>query len=357
MKLIDTDEIEWIKKYIQNPSPTGNERVGQQIWLDYIKPYIDDHIVCNYGSVAAVINPGQKFKVVIEAHADEIAWYVQTISPDGFIHVQETGGTDPGIAPSQFVNIHTSKGLIPAVFGWPAIHTRETSQDAPKMSSIFIDCGCESKEEVEKLGIQIGDYITYSSGFEVVNNTHFVGRALDNRMGGFMIARLAKMLKENNVQLPYTLYIVNSVQEEIGTKGAQVMAHVLQPDCAFIIDVTHDTLTPMMDKNKEGDIGLGKGPVVTKAPSIHNKMRELLLNTAIENKIPHQLAVMPKETGTDADGFAYELGGIPSSLISLPLRYMHTTVETMHRNDIEHGINLLYHTLQKMKPDFNFKYL
>jgi len=355
--LIGTEEIKWLERYIQNASPTGNEQDGQKIWLEYIKPYIDEHYVDPYGSVAGIINPGKDFKVVIEAHADEIAWYVNRIGTDGFIHVVDTGGTDPGIAPSQKVTIHTEKGAVPAVFGWPAIHSRDVSQDAPKKSTIFIDCGCSSREEVEALGVQVGDYITYDAGFCVLNKRFLVGRALDNRMGGFMIARLTKMLKENNVQLPYTLYIVNSVQEEIGTKGAEMMAHYIKPDCAIVIDVTHDTNTPMMDKNKEGDIACGKGPAIMKAPPIHIKLRQLLTETAKEQNIPYQMAVMTKETGTDADAFAYQNGGIPTSLISMPLRYMHTTVETMHKEDVEHAIRLLYFALQKIDPKMEFKYI
>lgn len=211
--LIGDKEIDFLTRYIQNPSPSGNERQGQTLWLDYVGPYIDDHIVDNYGNVAAIINPGKDFRIIIEAHADEIAWYVNRIGPDGYIHVQETGGTDPGIAPSQRVHIHTANGPVPAVFGWPAIHARDPKDDAPKMSNIFLSCGAMSKEEAEDLGICVGDYITYDAGFSILNKTHFVGRALDNRMGGFMLARVAQMLREEDVSLPYSLYIVNAVQE------------------------------------------------------------------------------------------------------------------------------------------------
>lgn len=356
--VISEHDIEWLKKYISNPSPTGGEIQGQRLWMEYIKPYADDIITTNYGDVAAVINPGKNFKVVIEAHADEIAWYVHSISSDGFIHVEETGGTDPGIAPSQSVHILTEKnGPVEGIFGWPAIHTREVKDDAPKKSSIFVCCGCESKEEVEALGIQVGDFIVYKAGLTVLNNKFFTGRALDNRMGGFVIATVARMLKENNIQLPYSLYVVNAVQEEIGTKGAEMIAESLQPDCAIVVDVTHDTTTPKMDQNKEGQIQAGKGPVITKSPPVHNKMRQLLVDVAKKNNIPLQLAAVSKSTGTDADAFAYANGGIPTALVSFPLRYMHTTVETVHRNDVENTIKLLYHALQQIDPGADLKYL
>jgi putative aminopeptidase FrvX len=355
--LIAEQEIDWLGKYIHNASPSGNEKDGQKMWLEHIKPYIDDHIVDTYGNVAAIINPGQEFKVVLEAHADEIGWYVKMIDDDGYIHVQETGGTDPGIAPSQWVNIHTGKGTVPAIFGWPAVHMRDQKDDAPKQSTIFLCCGCQSKEEVQERGVMVGDLITYDTGFRVLNETHFTGRALDNRMGGFMTSRIARMIKEEGIKLPYSLYIVNAVQEEVGMKGAKMIAHTIQPQCALVIDVTHDTTMPLADKNKEGDIEIGKGPVLTKSAPVHNKLRQLLVDVAREHKIPIQHAAEANETGTDVDVFAYELGGIPSVLLSLPLRYMHTTVETMHRDDIENGMHLLFHSLQKLGPDFNFKYL
>ena len=356
--LITEKEIDWIRKYVTNASPTGGEQEGQRIWRDYIKPYADEIITTLYGNVAAVINPGKDFKVVIEAHADEIAWFVNSITSEGFIHVEETGGTDPGIAPSQIVRIHTEKnGIIEGIFGWPAIHTREVSDDAPKKKSIFIDCGCDSKEEVENLGIQVGDFITYKCGFNVLNKKYFFGRALDNRMGGFVIARAARMLKENNIQLPYSLYVVNAVQEEVGAKGAEMIAATINPDCTIVIDVTHDTSTPMMNPSKEGKISAGKGPVITKAPPVHSIMRKMLIDVASRNNIPVQLAAVAKSTGTDTDSFAYANGGIPSALISFPLRYMHTTVETVHRDDVENTIKLLYHALQEIKPGMKLKYL
>jgi putative aminopeptidase FrvX len=356
-ELIGQDELQWIEKYIENASPTSREAKGQKLWLDYIRPWVDDHFVDCYGSVAAIINPGKEFKVVIEAHADEIAWTVFRITTDGFIHVQKAGGMDPEIAPGQKVNIHTSSGIVQGIFGWPAIHTRVDSDPKPKNSNIFIDIGCKDKKEVEERGVKVGDFITYASGFCLLNKNFLVGRALDNRIGGFMIAAVARLLKENNIQLPYSLYIVNSVQEEIGLKGAEMMAYTIKPNCAIVTDVCHATRMPMVDVNIEGDIGISDGPAIAQAPCIHHMLRELVLKTAAENKIRFQLQVSDKETGTDADAFAYTSGGIPTALISIPLRYMHTTVETASKKVVEDAIWLIYHTLQKITPGMHFKYL
>lgn len=349
-------EIRWIEKYLRNATPPGNEISGQKMWLDYIRPFVDDIITDEYGNVAGVINPDADFKVVIEAHADEIAWYIHTISSKGFLHVEKNGGADAGIAPSQKVRIHTENGVVLGVFGWPAVHTRDSHTSNPKADTIFIDCGCASRKEVEKLGIQVGDCITYDSGLSVMNDNFFVGRGQDNKIGGFMIATVASLMKRNDVKLPYGLYIVNSVQEEVGLRGASLMANRIKPACAIVTDVTHATNTPLIDKNKEGDIELGLGPVIVKSPSVHIKLREHIVQTARENNIAYQLSVKSKKTGTDADSFAYTGTGIPSALVSLPLRYMHTTVETTHKEDIKNCVHLLCQTLTSLKPDFNFSY-
>lgn len=355
--VIGEKEIDFLTKYLNNPSPTGYETEGQKIWLEYLKAYTDDYFVDNYGSVAAIINPKASYKVVIEAHADEIAWAVHFITEDGFIYVERIGGSDHIIAPSKRVNIHTAKGIKKAVFGWPAIHTRRVKDDLPELKNIFLDCGCTSKKEVLDLGISIGDPITFDDDFFVMNDKYFVGRALDNRIGGFIIAQVARLLKQNKIKLPYGLYIVNSVQEEIGLRGAEMMAQQIKPDVAIVTDVTHNSNTPMISKNIEGDLKLGRGPALTKGPAVHNKLLKIIEDAAKTNKIDWQRDVASRTTGTDTDAFAYSNGGVPTCLIALPLRYMHTTVECVHKQDVEAVIQLIYHTLLNLKPGFNYKYL
>src|SRR5476651_2898447 len=267
VEVVNKTSLAFFEKYINNPSPTGFEWQGQQMWLDYLKPYIDTHYVDNYGSAVGIINPKAAYKVVIEAHADEISWFVNYITSDGLIYVIRNGGSDHQIAPSKRVNIHTDKGVVKAVFGWPAIHTRAggEKEEAPTLKNIFLDCGCTTKDEVEKLGVHVGCVITYEDEFIVLNDRYYVGRALDNRAGGFMIAEVARMLKENKKKLPFGLYIVNAVQEEIGLRGAEMIAHRIKPNVAIVTDVTHDTQTPMINKNTQGDLACGRGPVISYA--------------------------------------------------------------------------------------------
>ncbi len=349
----------FFETYINNPSPTGFEAAGQKLWLNYLKDSIDKYEVDNYGTVYGVINPGAKYKVVIEAHADEISWFVSYITAEGLVYVKRNGGSDHQIAPSKRVWIHTRDGKkIQAVFGWPAIHTRKDGKEqTPELKNIFLDLGCTSKKEVEALGIHPGCVITYQDDFFTLHNRYFGGRALDNRAGGFMIAKVARMLKENKKKLPYSLYIVNSVQEEVGLRGAEMIAHTIQPDCAIVTDVCHDTTTPMIEKVIEGDYKAGRGPVLTVGPAVHNKLLDIIIDTAKKKKIPYQIDAASRSTGTDTDAFAYSRGGVPSALISLPLRYMHTTVELVAISDVENVIKLIYETLLTLKPGFNYKYL
>tara|TARA_B100000497_G_C7635732_1_gene382132 strand:+ start:173 stop:1255 length:1083 start_codon:yes stop_codon:yes gene_type:complete len=357
-KIFGKSELNFFEKYINNASPTGYEWNGQKIWLDFIGKYIDTHQVDNYGTVYGVINPEADFKVVIEAHADEISWYVSYITDDGFIYVKRNGGSDHMIAPSKKVNIHTKKGFVQAVFGWPAIHTRRGGKDPDlKADSIFLDCGATSKKEVLEMGVHVGSVITYQDEFMILNKKYAVGRALDNRAGGVVIALVAKMLKENKKKIPFGLYIVNAVQEEVGLRGAEMITQTIKPNVAIVTDVAHDTSTPMINKKTEGDFKCGRGPILTYGPAVHNKLLDLIIDTAEAKKIPFQRDAASRATGTDTDAFAYSNGGVPSALISFPLRYMHTTVEMVELADMENAAKLIYETLLKLTPDFNFKYL
>ncbi|MEM6724289.1 MAG: M20/M25/M40 family metallo-hydrolase, partial [Bacteroidota bacterium] len=249
------------------------------------------------------------------------------------------------------------KGIVKGIFGWPAIHTRKNAkEDVPTIKNIFIDVGAKNKEEVLDMGIHVGCVITYPDEFMKLNDRFYVGRALDNRVGGFCIAEVARLLKENKVELPYSLYVVNSVQEEVGLRGAQMVAHTIKPNVAIVTDVTHDTTTPMLKPVELGDIKAGKGPSLTYGPAVHNKLLDLIIETAESNKIDVQREAASRSTGTDTDAFAYSNGGVPSALISIPLRYMHTTVESAHKDDVEGVIRLIYETLLRIKENHNFKY-
>jgi tetrahedral aminopeptidase len=358
MVFMDKQSKKFLFDYLNNASPTGFEQAGQQIWLDYIKPYTNDYMVDVYGTAVGVINPKGQYKVVIEAHADEISWFVNYITEEGYIYVRRNGGSDHQIAPSMRVNIYGDKGIVKGVFGWPAIHVRDAGkEEAPTLKNIFIDIGAESKKEVEAMGVHVGSVAVFEDELIELNKNYLTGRALDNRMGGFMIAEVARRLSENKKKLPFCLYVVNAVQEEIGLRGAEMISRRLKPDLAICTDVTHDTQSPMYNKKESGNLKCGLGPVLCYGPAVQNNVLKMIIDVAQKKKIPFQRQAVSRSTGTDTDSFAYSAEGVASALISLPLKYMHTTVETVHKEDVENVINLIYETLLQVKPGQDFRYL
>ena len=355
--LYEAEHLEFLYRYLNHNAPTGFEASGQKVWSEYLRPYVDEMHLDDYGTAYGVINPGRETRVVIEAHADEISWFVHYIADNGIIHVIRNGGSDPQIAPSKRVKIFGERGIVPGVFGWPAIHTRDSdSKLTPTLDTVFLDIGATTKAAVLEAGVDVGAVVVFDDELMELNGKYFVGRALDNRMGGFCVAQVARLLRQNEVELPYSLYIVNSVQEEIGLRGAQMIAHRIEPHAALVVDVTHDTTTPHIEKKKHGDVRLGGGPSVTFAPAVHQKLLQLVLAAGREAKIPIQREASSRSTGTDTDAFAYSRSGVPSALISIPLRYMHTTVEMAHRDDVACVVGLLYAALQRIEAGHNFKY-
>jgi putative aminopeptidase FrvX len=256
------------------------------------------------------------------------------------------------------VNLQGDKGIVKGVFGWPAIHVRDAGkEEPPSLKNIFIDIGAESKKEVEAMGIHVGTVATFEDELIELNKNYLTGRALDNRMGGFMIAEVARRLKETKKKLPFCLYVVNAVQEEIGLRGAEMISRRLKPDLAICTDVTHDTQSPMYNKKESGNLKCGLGPVVCYGPAVQNNVLKQIIDVANKKKIPFQRQAVSRSTGTDTDSFAYSAEGVASALISLPLKYMHTTVETVHKDDVENVIKLIYEVLLQVKPGHDFRYI
>jgi len=360
-------EIDFLKEYVGAPSPSGYEMLlgGQKVWIDYVKQFCDSVRVDDYGNAYAYYNSlkhcdGADFTVkpniktvLLDAHADEIGFIVFDITNKGFIKIARLGGSDITIAPSSRVDIWTDKGKVTGVFGHPAIHVQVGKFEA-KIEKMFIDIGASTREEVMEKGIKIGTPITMSDGYLDLGDYH-CGRSLDDKIGGFINTQVLKHLHENKIELPFNLVIVNAVQEEVGLFGAKMACEKIKPDVAIAIDVTHDTDSPAYDKNKQGSISAGKGVVIMSAPSIHKKVQRLLEETATANNIPYQLTASGRGSGTNADSYAYP-HGIPTGLLKMGMRYMHTTVETVHKKDVQSAIDLLIKLLQNPELITSYKY-
>jgi len=350
-EILTKKSLEFLEKYLDNPTPSGSEEKGQQIWLDYITQFTDKSFQDEQLNAVAVLNPNKKYRVALEAHADEISWQVSYISDTGFLYVNANGGPDPMVAIGNHVHVLTEDGIIEGVFGWPAVHLREGDTLKADEKHLYVDIGASSKDEVLEMGVNIGDAVVFYNLYRILNKKFIVGRALDNRIGGLIIAEVARLIHEEKIDLPFSVMFVNSVQEEVGLYGAEIIAERLKPDMAIITDVTHDTSTPFIQPEKHGDMKCGKGPVIAIAPAVKNKLLKLMRKSATEADLPFQLAANSKETGTDTEKIAHSDSGVMSVLISPPIRYMHTPVEIVHMDDVENTILIILETLKNISPE------
>jgi putative aminopeptidase FrvX len=344
---------EFLYSYLNAYAPVAQETEGQQIWSDYIKPHVDFLKQDAYGTSYGVLK-GQAGsrksanKVVIEAHCDEIAWIITNIEKTGMIRVKRHGGSDNMIAPSKTVMIHTHDGKkIRGLFGWPAIHTRkEYTSMGYDQHELWVDTGLSDKASVLKAGVEIGNLITFDTQLEEIGD-YYVGRSLDNKIGGYIIAEALRTIVEKGIKLPYDLYVVNSVQEEVGLFGAKKIAKLLQADLALVHDVCHNTNTPMVDKAKDGDNKGGLGPCLEYTSQNHRGINKMIREVADKNHIPVQLTV--GSMGNDTVAFFLE--NTPTAILATPLKYMHTTVESAHKKDIKNCIKLYVEFLKQLTPD------
>lgn len=356
--MFDTESREFLEKLIITPSPTGYETEGQKIWKEFVSQFADDVQSDSYGSAMAKLQINADVPtIMLEAHADEIGMVVQHISDKGFVTLNKLGGSDSTIARGKRVVIHARNGRVTGVVGNTAIHLQENKNGGgkqPAWKDIYVDIGVSSKEEALEL-IQIGDPVTYSDELEYLNDDIITGRALDNRIGGFAIAHVMKELRNRKKDLKVNVIALNSVQEEVGGFGARMMSFRHMPDAALVTDVTHATDTPGINNKEHGTVKLGEGPSVQHGGANHRALVELIEQTAGDQKIDIQHEATSVRTGTDTDSIFYQKTGIPSALISLPLRYMHSPVETASLSDVENLIKLMAETVLAMEADQVFE--
>lgn len=355
--MIDSSAKKFLEQLLITPSPTGFESAGQKVWKDYVNAFADDVEADAYGSAFAKLNTSfDVVTVMIEAHCDEIGMIVQHITDDGYIFINKLGGSDSTIARAKRVNIHSRKGIVSGVTGNTAIHLQEKKNGGgtqPAWKDIYVDIGANSKDEALKL-VQVGDPITYADEYEFLSEQILSGRGIDNRIGGFMIAEVLRKINKRRDELNVNVVALNSVQEEVGGFGARMMSYRIEPDLALVTDVTHATDTPGIDHKEHGLVKLGQGPSIQHGGANHPKIVEYLENVSTERGIDIQHEATSVRTGTDTDSIFYQKTGIPSALISLPLRYMHSPVETASIDDIQALIDLMTESILSLKPDQTF---
>jgi endoglucanase len=331
---------------LRTPSPTGFESGGQRVWAKYVRQFADRVENDAYGTAWATLDGSAKKprRVMIEAHADEIGFIVKHITKEGWLRVDRIGGSDTATARGRRLDILADRGVVRGIIGNTAIHLRKDSlndEKAPKIHELYVDVGASTDAEVKKMGIRVGHPAVYADAAEDFGHGRVVGRALDNRLGGFILAQVLARLSKNRKRLRSTVIAVNAVQEEIGGHGAKMVAHRLMPDVCIVLDVTHATDTPGIDNAIHGEVKLGAGPSITHGTCNHPNVVRRIMDVAAAADIPLQHESSSRYSGTDTDVIFDTREGIPSGLISFPLRYMHSVVEMCDLRDIERTVELV----------------
>jgi len=328
--------LEFLKTLVNTPSPSGHEARGQRVWLDYVGAYAQETFSDAYGNCVAVLNKGGSPRLMLAAHADEIALTVNYIDKEGFLYVRKLGGVDAIVARAQRVVVHTRNGPVRGVIGNVAPHLTKLDKEhkVPEIGDLFLDIGAADRKEAERL-VQIGDPVTLSDEFELLRNDLAVARAFDNRVGTFAVAEALRLLGANRRKLKAEVCAVSNIMEEVGLLGARQIAYSLKPDVALVVDVTHATDCPTVSRQLHGDIRIGKGPTLTHGGCNHPEVIARLEQVAKKKNIKLQHEAMSASSGTDTDVIFWTRGGIASGLISLPNRYMHSPVELVSLKDLE----------------------
>ncbi|NLF30359.1 MAG: M42 family metallopeptidase [Planctomycetes bacterium] len=342
------ESFEFLKALLAAPSPSGFEAPGQRVWCQYARQFADEVRTDAYGNAVAVLNPDGDPKLVFDGHADELGMMVTYIDDKGFISIQRIGGIDPALVRGKRVRIHTRDGILPGVVGATAIHLlpRDGEKKAPKWPELFIDIGAADGDDARKK-VRVGDVVTFAYDFEMLNDNVAVARAFDNRVGtwcaieGLRLAKEALGKGRNGRKLHCAIYACASVQEEVGGAGAAMNAAAIRPDAAIVVDVTHATDSPGIDVKEHGETKLGQGPSLSIGRENHPALNELIIKAAKAAKIPLQFEAFGISGGTNALTIYTKNGGIPCSVVGLPNRYMHTTVEMIDLRDLTRIADLL----------------
>jgi endoglucanase len=336
---------EFLKTLLNTPSPSGFETRGQKVWVDYVRPFADSVEIDSYGNAYATLNPSSGDgdpTVLISGHVDELGFMISHISEEGFLSIKGIGGVDNTLVRGQRVTVHGAKGPVPGVTGLLAIHMQELEdrKKVPDIHAMHIDIGVTSRKEAEKL-VSVGDPVTYSAEFQELAGGRFAARGCDNRIGSWTAAEGLRLAFLKRKSLKARIVAVSTIQEENGLYGASMAGYNVHPDVALVVDVTHATDIPNCSKVRHGDVVMGKGPVISIGSVNHPVVNARLREVAKKAAIPLQIEANPRWSGTDADAIFKTKGGIPTTSIGVPNRYMHSPVEMIQYSDLERTAELL----------------
>lgn len=350
-------EKAFLFELLETASPTGFEMPGQRVWSQYLSEFADEVDCDSYGSTWGTLKGSSDRIVMLEAHADEIGYMVKYITDEGFLYLDQIGGSDAATGRGRRIRILGDDGPVLGVVGNTAIHLRRDSagqEKSPKVHDLWVDVGAASPKEVAKLGLRVGHPAVYAEGAVEMGKDRLIGRAIDNRIGSFMIAQVMKKLAAKKTRPAFTVVCLNAVQEEIGGFGAKMATHRLRPEVCLCTDVTHATDTPGLSAPMYGRVNLGEGPTLTHGSASHPLVVERLMEIAKKRKIPLQHEASGRFTGTDTDSIYHSRDGVPSALVSLPLRCMHSVVEMASYDDIDQTIRVMTAFVESLDEDDSF---
>lgn len=345
--------FEFLTKLLETPSPSGYERPGQDVVRAHARTFAEQVRTDVHGNVIAVRNAASPFRVLLAGHCDQIGLIVQYIDDNGFIFFQSIGGWDPINLVGQRAVIWTASGPVSGVIGRKPIHllTEEERKAVPKLKDLWIDIGAANKAEAAEK-VRIGDCITIELAHRMLLNQRIISSGLDDKAGAWTVIEALRRVRPDKLRA--AVYSVSTVQEELGLRGARTSAFGIDPQVGIAVDVTFATDCPTLEKKEEGDIAVGKGPVIYRGPNMNPKVVDLLIQAAESNGIPYQLAAAGKATGTDANAIQVNRAGVATGLVSVPNRYMHSPVELVSLEDMDHAADLLARFLESIGPDDDF---
>lgn len=333
LKDMHDDRRAFLHELLETPSPSGFETDGQRVWLDHVERFADETRTDAYGNAVATFEGGDGPHIVVSGHADEIGYMVSSITDDGFVRILPIGGSDPLVSPGTHIEIHTEDGPINGVIGQTAIHLRDRDDDETRdITAQHVDIGAEDEDEARSL-VEVGDPATAATAVHDLHGTTLAARGLDNRAGTWVAAESLRLAAERDVDARVSA--VSTIQEEVGLKGAQMVGFSLEPDAVVAVDVTHAADNPGFPEDRASDVELGEGPVVSRGTANHPVLVDAVRAAADAEGLPIQLQATGRRTGTDADAFYTQRGGIPSLNLGLPNRYMHTPAEVVDTDDLE----------------------
>jgi len=352
--MLSEKSLNFLEQLMKCSGPSGFEIETAAVFRKYLSQFAGKVYTDVTGNTIGILNEKSDFKVMLAGHYDEIGFQVVHIADEGLLYIRNVGGIDKVTVPGTEVEVLTEKGRVHGVIGKKPIHLTEEKDrsQAIEIKNLWVDIGVENKKEAEKI-VRVGDPVAVKSNFTRMGKNRIVSKGMDDKIGAFVVAETLRELSTRKINV--AVYGVGTVQEELGLRGATTSAFGIAPNVGFAIDVGFATDTPDIEKKTLGSVSLGKGPILSRSADDNPVLSKILRATAKKKNIKYQdKAGYRASGGTDTAIIQLTRGGVATSLVSIPNRYMHTPVEMCDLRDVEAAIKLLVETILTLKPGQTF---